>query len=146
ARRRISACEDRSATRYSTAGLPVARRIASAVLSQRSRLRPTRTTVAPRRASSRAVTSPMPAVAPVTRQVLPAIDWSCSAMRCSLIVLGDAADSVPAYRAKRRRGGQHRPPVKHLLTYRQEKAHDEGVGGALPALVRVRTRRPRQGA
>src|SRR5262245_36539913 len=81
ARRRTSACDDRSATRCSTEGLPVFCRIDSAVASHRSRLRPTSTTRAPRRASSRAVTSPMPAVAPVTRQVLPAIDVSWPAMR-----------------------------------------------------------------
>ena len=36
--------------------------------------RPTPITRAPRRASSQAVTSPMPAVAPVTRQTFPAIE------------------------------------------------------------------------
>src|SRR5262245_21402969 len=52
----------------------------SALPSPRSRFRPTTTTVAPRRASSRAVASPMPAVPPVTRQVFPAIVLATSSM------------------------------------------------------------------
>jgi hypothetical protein len=52
---------------------PVSAVIAETAVSPCVALRPTTVTVAPRRTSSRAVTKPIPAVPPVTRQNLPDI-------------------------------------------------------------------------
>src|SRR5262245_36553383 len=57
--------------RHATCGLPVSCWILLTAAAARSGLRPTSTTVAPCWAKARAVTNPMPEVAPVTRQILP---------------------------------------------------------------------------
>src|SRR4051794_37376208 len=73
ARRRTSACDERSARKNSTDGLSASRRIRSTVVSPFSRSLPTTPTAAPRRVSASAVTAPIPEVAPVTRQTLPSM-------------------------------------------------------------------------
>ncbi len=69
---------------HSADPFPVSDLIPSAVASVLSGLRPTRTTVVPCPASSRAVTSPRPEVAPVTMQILPLISRRDSDMRQAL--------------------------------------------------------------
>ena len=71
----MPASVDKSAAMNSI-GLPVSVLIASATTAHLSAFRLTMVTCAPMRANSRAVTSPMPLVAPVTRTVLPFIGTS----------------------------------------------------------------------
>src|SRR5512134_563366 len=70
ARPRTCSWEERSARHSSTFGLPLSRRSRARAASPRSRLRPTATTRAPWRSRPRAISSPIPEVAPVTTQTL----------------------------------------------------------------------------
>ncbi len=76
ASRWISAWRVRSAARKWAAASPCRARSRSTTAPPRTASRPTTSTRAPRSASASAVSRPIPAVAPVTRHVLPVMGWS----------------------------------------------------------------------